>query len=295
MESAVDVAEARRVDMRVYLRRADVRMAEKLLDRADVRTVLEHVRGEAVPEDVRRNALWGDICGDGTLADHLEYRLASKRLLEPRDEDVRYRKIAFSEHVARGGEIHRKRPSSGLANRDDALLRALAKYAKELAVGHYVLDLHAADLTHAKPATVHDLEHRTVAQVAWISSVDLVYHPESLFFGKDSGEHLPLLRRVEKRGRVSPYVAPLLEELEEHPNRRSAPRPRRGLPAARPLLAEKARYVLALDVGRGGYAALFQVFRKEPQIPRVCRAGILGHRPLEAERPDKGLDVRVWQ
>ena len=88
MKSAVDVAEARRVDMSVYLRRADVRMAKKLLDRADVRAVLEHVRGKAVPENVRRNALWGDICGDGTLADHLEYRLTSKRLLEPSDEDV---------------------------------------------------------------------------------------------------------------------------------------------------------------------------------------------------------------
>ena len=291
----MDVSEASHIDMSVYLRRADVRMAEKLLDRADVRAMLKHVRGKAVPENVRRNALWGDICGDGTLADHLEDRLARKRLLEPRDEDVRYRKIAFSEHVARGGEIRRQRPSRGLAYRNDTLLRALAKDTKKLAVGHYVLDFHAADLAHAKPAAVHDLEHRTVAQVAGICSVNLIYHPESLFLGKDTREHLPLLRRIEKRGRVSSYVATLLEELEEHPNRRSAPRPGRGLATIRPLLAEKARYVLALDVGRGGYAALFQVFRKEPQIPRVCRAGVLGHRPLEAERPDKGLDVRVWQ
>ena len=295
MKSAVDVAEARRVDMGVYLCRADVRMAEKLLYRTDVRAVLEHVRGKAVPENMRGDALRCDVCRNGTFANHLEYRLARKRFLEPSDKDVRHGEVAFRKHVARRGEIGRQRPSSGLANRDDALLRALAENAKKLAVGYYVLDLHSADLANAKPATVHDLEHSAVAQVAGISSVDLVYHPESLFFGKDSGEHLPLLRRIEKRGRVSPYVAPLLEELEEHPNRRSAPRPRRGLPAARPLLAEKARYVLALDVGRGGYAALFQVFRKEPQIPRVCRAGILGHRPLEAERPDKGLDVRVWQ
>ena len=168
-------------------------------------------------------------------------------------------------------------------------------YAKKLAVGHYVLDLHSANLAHAQSAAVHHLEHRAVAQVAGIGSIDLVYHPESLFLGKDAGEYLPLLRRVEKRGRVSLYVAPLPEELEEHPNRRSAPRTRRGLAPARPLLAEKSRYVFALDVRRGGYAALFQVFRKEPQIPRVCRAGVLGHRPLKAERPDKGLDVRVWQ
>ena len=295
VESVVDVAEASHVNVRVDLGGANVRVAEKFLNRADVSAVLEHVRGEAVPEDVGGNALWRDVGSDGPLADHLEDRLASKRLLEPSDKDVRHRKVAFREHVAGRGEIRRERPSRGLAYRDDALLRALAEDAKKLAVGHYVLDLHAADLADAKSAAVHYLKHCAVAQVAGISSVDLVYHPESLFFGKDSGEHLSLLRRIEKRGGASPYVTPLLEELEEHPNRRSAPRPRRGLASARPLFAEKARYVFALDVRRGGYAALFQVFRKEPQIPRVCRAGILGHRPLEAERPDKGLDIRVWQ
>ena len=64
----VDVAEAGRVDMRVYLRRADVRMTEKLLNRADVGAVLKHVRGEAVAEDMRGNALRRDICSNGTLA-----------------------------------------------------------------------------------------------------------------------------------------------------------------------------------------------------------------------------------
>ena len=295
MESVVDVAKASRIDVRVDLGGANVRVAEKFLNRADVSAVLEHVRSEAVPKDVGGNALWRDVGSDGPLADHLEDRLASKRLLEPSDKDVRHRKVAFRVHVAGRGEIRRERPSRGLAYRDDTLFRALAENAKKLAVSNYVLDLHTADLANAKPAAVHYLEHSAVAQIAGISSVDLVYHPESLFLGKDPGKHLPLLRRVEKRGGISFYVAPLLEELEEHPNRRSAPRPRRGLAPARPLLSKKTRYILALDVGRGGYAALFQVFRKEPQIPRVCRAGILGHRPLEAERPDKGLDVRVWQ
>ena len=81
MESAVDVPEARRIDMGVYLRRADVSMAEKLLYRTDVRAVLEHVRGEAMPEDVRGHALWRDVCRDGPLANHLEDRLTRKRLL----------------------------------------------------------------------------------------------------------------------------------------------------------------------------------------------------------------------
>ena len=53
----MDVAEARRVDMRVYLRRADVRVAEKLLDGPYVRPVREHVRGEGMPEDVEKEKI----------------------------------------------------------------------------------------------------------------------------------------------------------------------------------------------------------------------------------------------
>ena len=69
---AVDLGEAARVDVRVDLRRADVRMAEHLLDGADVRAVLEQVRGEAVAEDVRRDAFRRDADGIGALADDLE-------------------------------------------------------------------------------------------------------------------------------------------------------------------------------------------------------------------------------
>ena len=60
MEPAVDVAKARRVHMRVDLGRPDVGVPEQLLYRAYVRAVLEHVRGEAVPENVRRYPLRRD-------------------------------------------------------------------------------------------------------------------------------------------------------------------------------------------------------------------------------------------
>ena len=79
MESAVDVAEARRVDMRVYLRRADVRMAEKLLDRPYVGAVGEHVRGERMAQNVRRYALRRDSDGGGPFADDLEDALAREK------------------------------------------------------------------------------------------------------------------------------------------------------------------------------------------------------------------------
>ena len=40
-------------DVRVNLRRADVRVPEQFLDHAQVRAALEQVRGEAVPQHVR--------------------------------------------------------------------------------------------------------------------------------------------------------------------------------------------------------------------------------------------------
>ena len=43
--------------VRVDLGRRDVRVAEHLLDRADVGTILHQVRGERMPQRVRRNAL----------------------------------------------------------------------------------------------------------------------------------------------------------------------------------------------------------------------------------------------
>ena len=86
---AVDLGEAARVNVRVDLRRADVRMAEHLLDGADVRAVLEQVRGEAVAEDVRRDAFRRDADGIGALADDLEDALPREGAAEPREEDVR--------------------------------------------------------------------------------------------------------------------------------------------------------------------------------------------------------------
>ena len=42
-------------DVRINLRRADVRVAEQLLDHAQVRAVLQQMRRKAVPQHVRRD------------------------------------------------------------------------------------------------------------------------------------------------------------------------------------------------------------------------------------------------
>ena len=95
MESAVDVSEAHGVDVRIDLGRADVGMTQEFLDGSDVRTVREHVRGEAVPENVRGNAIRGDSDRGGPGTDDLEDALSRKRPTEPRQEDVVLGEIAF--------------------------------------------------------------------------------------------------------------------------------------------------------------------------------------------------------
>ena len=95
MVLTVDVAEAGGVDMRVDLGRPDVGMSKKFLDGADIRAVRKHVRGEAVPEDVRGDAVRGVSDRRGPGADDLEDALPRKRPAEPRQEDVALGKIAF--------------------------------------------------------------------------------------------------------------------------------------------------------------------------------------------------------
>ena len=59
MEAKVRLFEPFLVNVRVNLRGGDIRVAQHLLDDPQVCAVVEKVRGEAVPQRVRRNA-FGD-------------------------------------------------------------------------------------------------------------------------------------------------------------------------------------------------------------------------------------------
>ena len=106
----MDVAEAGGVDMGVDLGRPDVGVSEKFLDGADVRAVREHVRGEAMAKDMRRNAVRGDSDRGGPGTDDLEDALTRERLPEPREEDMVLGEIAAGERFAGSLEVGRERP-----------------------------------------------------------------------------------------------------------------------------------------------------------------------------------------
>ena len=95
MKPSVDIAEAGGVDVGVDLGRPDVGVAEKFLDGTDIRTMRKHMRGKAVPEYVRGDAVRGNPDRGGPCTDDLEDALSRKRPAEPRQEDMAFGEIAF--------------------------------------------------------------------------------------------------------------------------------------------------------------------------------------------------------
>ena len=72
--------------MRVNLRRRDVGVSEHLLNRANVRRVLNQMRRKTVPQSVRRNAFETDFFR--VFFDEIKDRLAIYRLSRRRDKKI---------------------------------------------------------------------------------------------------------------------------------------------------------------------------------------------------------------
>ena len=122
--------------------------------------------------------------------------------LPRRHEDVRLGGVALREDVPRRRIVFRKRLRRRAAERNDALLGALAHDPHELSVRHDVVRPERAQLRDAHARAVEHLQDRAVAQVARSASVDAVKHLERLLLGKDLRERAGLLLRVEELGGV---------------------------------------------------------------------------------------------
>src|SRR4051812_42187051 len=162
MRAEVDVLEPLGAEVRVDLRRGDVRVAEHLLDRAQVAAAREEVRGEGVAQRVRAHPV---LEPDGA-------RMALDDLVEalPREAGA----TAVDEQMPRvggGGQLRaaalevEAHGGDGLApDRDEALLGALAAGAQHAGLQVEVTDLEVDRLARAQPTRVHELEQRAVAQ-----------------------------------------------------------------------------------------------------------------------------------
>lgn len=71
-------------DVGVDLRRRDIGVAEKLLDRAQIGAAVEEMAGERMAQDVRADALWSYACGGCHLLQFLGEALAGEMTLGAR-------------------------------------------------------------------------------------------------------------------------------------------------------------------------------------------------------------------
>src|SRR5581483_10348439 len=125
----VGVAPATVGHVQVDLRGREVGVAEHLLDAAEVGAALEQVRREGVPQQVRVDPLRLEAGLAGQPAQDQERARACQRPALRVEEELR--PVAAIEVRPAAGEVAPQRLGRGAADRDDAILAALAGAANE--------------------------------------------------------------------------------------------------------------------------------------------------------------------
>src|SRR6266852_6507700 len=146
----------------IDLRGRDIGVAEQELHDAQIRAMVEQMRGEGVAQRVRRERSAREGC-PGALLYQVPERLPRHRTTAPRDEHV----VAGPFPQKRGPAFLRIARQPGerlLTERHEALLRALAEDADHAHVEAHLGELQAHELRNAQPARVEHFQQRTVAQ-----------------------------------------------------------------------------------------------------------------------------------
>lgn len=102
MKTAVDFSETTSIYVSINLGRTNVGVTEHFLDRSYVGAALKHVRGETMPQNMRRNPVRGDTDMSRPFADHLENPLAGKRPAKTGKKNVTGERGGFREGASRG-------------------------------------------------------------------------------------------------------------------------------------------------------------------------------------------------
>src|SRR5918993_354784 len=213
-------------EVRVELRRRDVRVAQHLLHGAQVAATGQQVRRERVPERVRAHAV-RQPRGERVAADDLVEALAGELAAAEVHEQVRLGR-ALDERGPPSLQIDPERLQRRLADGDDPLLRALAARPQEALLNVHVHQLQADRLGGAQAAGVHHLEQRAIAQRSGLRPTRLRQEP----FDLATGEHLRQLarapRRAERGGGVPVEEGVAAEGPGERPQAGALPVDRRG-------------------------------------------------------------------
>ena len=151
----VDFSEPCRVHMGVDLGSAYIGMSEELLYHTDIRAVGQHVRSEAMPQDVRRYPVRRDPDIRRALLYYLEHALPREWPPKPRHENVRLRQIPLREGAASRIEICIQRMAGGLPDRHEALFAAFTEDPQQLPFRHEIIHLETTKLRDAQSAAIY--------------------------------------------------------------------------------------------------------------------------------------------
>ena len=137
-------------------------MAEHLLDAAEIGAALEQVRRERVAQQMRVDARRLEAGLLGQAAQDQERARAGQRAALGVQEELRA--VAAVQERAAAAQVAAQRVGRAPAERDDALLAALADRADEALVEVDAAPLEADRLADAQARAVEELDERAVAQ-----------------------------------------------------------------------------------------------------------------------------------
>src|SRR5580765_484947 len=224
--AVIDVAAPAVRDVRVQLGRAEIGVAEHLLDAAQVGSAFEQVRGERMPQQVRVDALRVEARTAGEAAQDQKSARAGEGATLCVQEELRA--VPLVEIGAPVREVAAERLDRVAPDRNDALLVALAGATNESLLEVDAGSVETDGFAHAEPRAVEQLDQGPVAHHAGGRAGSRLDQPLSLRRRERARELAPPARKLERGGRAVGARAEQDEVLEERAHGGNAPRDRGG-------------------------------------------------------------------
>lgn len=219
MEATVDTAQPFRLHMGVDLGGADVRMAEKGLDGAQVRSAFEEMRGEGMTERVRRDGP-PDAGLKGESLDALPDELTRERRPKAVDKEMVARRPEKRAPVA---QIVAQKAYREAVQWHQAFLGALAENAYKAGLQVQVAHAEAAKFGHAQTGRIEELKHTAFTPAVPRVHVGEREEPFHFIAAQDFGQMLRQAGIFDQGSRVGGEHAFLHRVGKKGPQRGKAP------------------------------------------------------------------------
>ena len=216
--------------MGVDLGRAQIRVPEHLLYRAQVSASFEEVRGEGMAEEVRVHACRIETRFRGQAPEDEEGAGPGQRAALRVEEKLRA--VPAVEERPAPGEVAAHSLDAFSSKRDDPLLVSLAEAPHDAVVQVDPAPVEPDRLADPEPGSVEELDERPVAEGPWSRPVRRLDQTLDLAGRERAGEAIAAPREVELGRRIVLSAAEEDEVVVEGARRGGPPRDGgRGLPA----------------------------------------------------------------